>query len=97
VLTGMIELSVYAVQTSRGSFGRGLFGQALLHTRVGRIWLLRLCFGLLNGRCGNMGGAAATAIRPLVAGGRNRGALLATPALLSHAAAEGPKVASCPS
>jgi copper transport protein len=89
VIAGMVELSLYAMQASGESFSLGLFEEALLDTRVGHIWLLRLCVGLLTVAATTW--AAWRLERPARwwLGTGLGGALLVTLTLLSHATAEG--------
>ena len=88
VFAGAGELAVYAMRASGEPFGFALLEEALLETRVGAVWIARLCFGLLTA-------AAITAAARLgwawlwwaaiVSGSL----LLMTLTQLSHAAAEG--------
>lgn len=87
VAMGAAEVGLYAVRAAGVALSPGLFGQALVGTRVGRLWLARAGLGLL------------VAIAPAVAGRREAvgwwgaaaagGALLVTFSLQSHAAAAG--------
>ncbi len=45
VVAGLVELSVYAVRASGEPPSPGLVREALLDTRVGHLWIARLCFG----------------------------------------------------
>ena len=83
---GAAELAIYAMRASGEPFGFLLFREALLESRVGAVWLLRLGFGLL----------AAAAISAAARGERawlwwaavgTGGLLLMTLTGLSHAAA----------
>lgn len=87
-VAGAGELSAYAMRASGEPLSAGLFREALLDTRVGTIWLVRLGFAVLTA------GAITAAIRLgwaslwWVAAGTG-GLLLMTLTQLSHAAAEG--------
>lgn len=88
VVSGVVELSLYAVRASGEPFGLGLLGEAAFETRVGHVWLERICLGLLTAAA--MTWAARRPRRHYrwwVAAGAG-GALLATLTQLSHAAAE---------
>jgi copper transport protein len=89
VIAGIVELSLYAVRASGQSLSHGLFGQALLDTRVGHIWLLRLCFGLLTAVAATWAARQLTQPARWWLGAGIGGALLVTLTLLSHATAEG--------
>lgn len=88
VVAGVGELSVYAMRASGEPFSVDLLREALLDTRVGHVWLVRLGFGLLTA------GAVVAASRTRrtfpwwVATGAGA-LLLLTLTSLSHAAAEG--------
>lgn len=45
-VTGVVEVSLYAVRASGEPFGFALVGQAFYETRVGQTWLVRLGFAL---------------------------------------------------
>ena len=46
LVSGIVEVSVYAVRASGEPFGIGLLWEATTETRVGHVWLARLGFGL---------------------------------------------------
>lgn len=85
---GTVDLALYAVRASGEPLSLGLFGEAMIETRIGGIWLARTALGLLtallveraarDGRAAYWWGAVASG-----------GALLATLSLQSHSAAEG--------
>ncbi len=87
-VSGVAELSLYAVRASGEPFSLGLLGEATFEARVGHVWLERVCLGLLTAAAMTW---AARRPRPpyrwwLAAG--VGGTLLATLTQLSHAAAE---------
>ena len=46
VVAGLVELPVYAVRASGEPLSPGLVWEALSDTRVGHLWIARLCFGV---------------------------------------------------
>jgi copper transport protein len=88
LVAGLAEVSLYAVQASDQPLGLSLFGQALLGTRVGHVWLARAAFA------STVVLAATWAIREerpsfWWVAATLAGVLLLTLSQLSHAAAEG--------
>jgi putative copper export protein len=88
VVASVAEISLYAVRASGQSFSPGLLGQALLDTRVGNVWLVRLVSGLLTVVAVTLAVRLRQPIYWWWAAGMG-GALLGTLTLTSHAAAEG--------
>lgn len=89
VVVGLVEVGLYAVRASGEAFSLGLLVQALLRTKVGLLWLLRMGLGLVLGlilpSVASWLGESRTldAVNGLVSGG-----LLLTLSFSSHAAAE---------
>src|SRR3712207_6784313 len=47
-VAGLVELTLYAVRASGETLSFGLLEEALLDTRVGQLWTLRLAVGILT-------------------------------------------------
>ena len=88
VAAGALDLSVYAVGASGESFGLGLFGEALISTRVGNVWMMRLVLALLVALLAMWAVKRGKAHYWWIAVGLGS-VLLLTLTQLSHAAAEG--------
>ena len=87
-LAGVGELSAYAMRASGEPLSTELFREALLHTRVGGVWLTRLGFGLLTAVAITAAVRLGWASLWWAAAGTGS-VLLMTLTQLSHAAAEG--------
>ena len=88
VVTGLVELPVYAMRASGETLSSGLLAEALFDTRAGHLWIARVALGLL------VAAAATYAIRrrsPAYwwAAVSVAAVLLTTLTLQSHAATEG--------
>ncbi len=88
IVSGVGELSLYAVRASGEPFSLDLFREAAFETRVGHVSLERACLGLFTAAATSWAAwRSALPYRWWVAGVAG-GALLATLTQLSHAAAE---------
>lgn len=88
---GLVELSVYAVRASGEPPSPGLVREALLDTRVGHLWIARLCFGAATAFVATRYAFRKRnpAHRHWWAAALAAGVLLLTLSQQSHAAAEG--------
>jgi copper transport protein len=87
-VSGVGELSAYAMRASGEPLGTELFREALFDTRVGAVWLARLGFGLLTAVAITAAARSGWASLWWAAAGIGS-LLLMTLTQLSHAAAEG--------
>jgi uncharacterized protein (DUF305 family)/putative copper export protein len=89
VLAGLVELTAYATRASGEPPSPGLVREALLDTRVGHLWIVRLAFGVATAFVATRYAARGRSLAHWWAAAFGGGVLLLTLTQQSHAAAEG--------